>query len=500
MNRRDLLKALPVILSSDLARAAQRLQCLSPAADDLFSVKPIPVYQKFKVAVIGSGIAGLTAGYVLKKAGVQVKVFEANAYVGGRMSSFQMNGHVVDRGAQFFPKGFYSTLVPLVEELNLQNQLCEVSPFAAVVRDGLPRRMNTTNILTLFDELLEMDEISLPRLLVGVLAHSSPGGALAASDIVRWNNLDQQTAATWAERFLSPTAKKYLAGALVSGLSFQEPEEVSQVLLRWILGFFLRAGTLLTFKNGMGTVTEKLAAQLDVQTESPVQDILQDGLQMHVLDNEREKFSVDFVIVATPAPIANQLTQQVVRVPEEQNIFKATAYKQVCNFAVNTSTNWRKDSFKDMTFMVFPKQERRSVHSLTQDFRNFSAADEMFQFFLSPEQPYQRDSELHLRNQCLQDMQQYFPGLQTSVIDTRFDHLKFGTPIHHVGKSRMIKRYRDQVHSQMLQAPEQQRIRHVLAGDSLGFYGTDGAAYSGVVAARQTLLFFEQARKNFCES
>jgi len=41
-----------------------------------------------KVAVIGSGIAGLSAAVRLAVAGKQVVVYEQNAYTGGKVSAF----------------------------------------------------------------------------------------------------------------------------------------------------------------------------------------------------------------------------------------------------------------------------------------------------------------------------------------------------------------------------------------------------------------------------
>lgn len=61
--------------------------------------------------IIGSGVAGLACAIRLACAGYQVKVFEANAYVGGKLSEFELNGYRFDAGPSLF------TLPHLVEEL-----------------------------------------------------------------------------------------------------------------------------------------------------------------------------------------------------------------------------------------------------------------------------------------------------------------------------------------------------------------------------------------------
>ena len=64
-----------------------------------------------KVAVIGAGIAGIASAIRLAHKGLEVSVFEANAYAGGKLSSFEINGYRFDAGPSLF------TLPNLVTEL-----------------------------------------------------------------------------------------------------------------------------------------------------------------------------------------------------------------------------------------------------------------------------------------------------------------------------------------------------------------------------------------------
>ena len=70
--------------------------------------KEIPVTgglnRKHKVAIIGAGIAGLHAAYVLKKAGYYSQVYEASSRAGGRMLSVKDlmgPGLVTELGGEF---------------------------------------------------------------------------------------------------------------------------------------------------------------------------------------------------------------------------------------------------------------------------------------------------------------------------------------------------------------------------------------------------------------
>jgi len=64
-----------------------------------------------KVAIIGAGIAGIATAIRLAHKGFEVTVFEANAYAGGKLSSFECEGYRFDAGPSLF------TLPHLVDEL-----------------------------------------------------------------------------------------------------------------------------------------------------------------------------------------------------------------------------------------------------------------------------------------------------------------------------------------------------------------------------------------------
>src|SRR4051812_9225975 len=75
---------------------------LFPASADEEALSECEALPDTRVAVIGAGFAGLTAGWYLASAGAQVTVFEATDRVGGRVETDRsfVPGKVVEAGAE----------------------------------------------------------------------------------------------------------------------------------------------------------------------------------------------------------------------------------------------------------------------------------------------------------------------------------------------------------------------------------------------------------------
>ena len=76
-----------------------------------------------QVAIIGGGLAGLHAAYLLHRAGVSFQLFEARDRLGGRILTVDEAGHVAEVGFDLGPSWFWPDMQPgladLVDELRL---------------------------------------------------------------------------------------------------------------------------------------------------------------------------------------------------------------------------------------------------------------------------------------------------------------------------------------------------------------------------------------------
>lgn len=83
-----------------------------------------------RAAVVGGGIAGLTAAWESARAGVPVRLYEASDRLGGAIAPHVLAGVEVDAGAEAFATR--SAAVPqLIQELGLSDQVVEPNPDGA---------------------------------------------------------------------------------------------------------------------------------------------------------------------------------------------------------------------------------------------------------------------------------------------------------------------------------------------------------------------------------
>jgi phytoene dehydrogenase-like protein len=77
-----------------------------------------------RVAVIGGGLAGLSAGCALADAGYCVELFERRPYLGGRASSYELpgTGEVVDN-CQHVLLGCCTNLIDFYRRLGVQQEI-----------------------------------------------------------------------------------------------------------------------------------------------------------------------------------------------------------------------------------------------------------------------------------------------------------------------------------------------------------------------------------------
>ncbi|WP_232676416.1 FAD-dependent oxidoreductase [Nocardioides sp. R-C-SC26] len=266
-----------------------------------------------RVAVIGAGIAGLTAAHALRRAGREVVVLDGADRVGGKLRRAEVGGVVVDVGAEAMvnrrPEG-----VALAADLGLD--VVHPTDAAAHVwtRGGLRRLPRTLLGAPLDLNALEgagiLTDDGMVRARHQHAAHLAPGVDISVGELVAHRFGDEVV-----ERLVEPLLGGVYAG-YARGISARAaaPQLVPLLSAGGVVGevpppvdptpFF--AG----IPGGMTRLADALAAGLDVRTGAMVREVqraergflLVTGAASAPL-TER----VDEVVVATPAHPAARL-------------------------------------------------------------------------------------------------------------------------------------------------------------------------------------------------
>ncbi|WP_296148746.1 protoporphyrinogen oxidase [uncultured Corynebacterium sp.] len=100
-----------------------------------------------KIAIIGAGLAGLTAAYELRGTDAKVDVYEATDRIGGKLHTVAFEGGPTDMGAEAF-MARRQDAVDFFTELGLEDSLVEPSGLRSLVWvDGQARQLPTAGIM-----------------------------------------------------------------------------------------------------------------------------------------------------------------------------------------------------------------------------------------------------------------------------------------------------------------------------------------------------------------
>lgn len=229
-----------------------------------------------KVAIIGAGVAGLTAAYDLAHAGHQVTVYEAAPLVGGLASGFR------DANWEWPLERFYhhifetdAAIIKLAETIGFADKLFFRSPVTAQWWNGsgrpifgdlpalrLPggRRLTAPGLLGTAIQTLNYPGLGLPsRVRMGLVAAYLK---FVARD---WRQLERETATAWTRRTMGEQVYQAFVHPLLAGKFGPHTEEVNMAWL-WArlkarsfkLGYF--AGGFQGFSNALLAATRQMGA------------------------------------------------------------------------------------------------------------------------------------------------------------------------------------------------------------------------------------------------
>jgi squalene-associated FAD-dependent desaturase len=254
------------------------------------------------VAVIGGGLAGLSAAMKLKDSGWHVELFERSRLLGGRATSFEVDGHVVDNGQHVY-LACCTEFVRFVERAGMADALHLQDRFDVVVygKNGVRSRLRAANVpapLHLLASFAGYKHLSLYGKLQIAWALAAlavfPSGASENISFAQWlkaRGQSQETIRSFWEPFMVP--------ALNAPLERMSAAEAAFV----ISTAFLRDRNAARFgysKVPLAQIMDAAAARLDKVHRSTAvfsMDADANGIVLHANDDE---LRFDAAVVAVP--------------------------------------------------------------------------------------------------------------------------------------------------------------------------------------------------------
>lgn len=222
------------------------------------------------IAVIGAGIAGLSAAYDLKKAGHRITVYDRDDIPGGRMADRVINGINVHTGASII-FSFNTEMMALIDELGIRNDLYDIGDTAVVeVDDGTMRydlRLTPNPAYLLGHKAFGLvTKARLAMLLPDMISAGLKTDPCLMHTAIDWD--DESIADYVTRKVSSEFLEKYIEPYFRAPWHW-EPEGISRAYLLSLMGHVV-SGTEYTFKQGIGHLTRVLAKQLDVRLRHEV--------------------------------------------------------------------------------------------------------------------------------------------------------------------------------------------------------------------------------------
>ncbi len=196
--------------------------------------------KKSRIAIIGGGLTGLTAGYRLSRCGYEVHLFEANSRPGGMIAGEKMpSGYLDDIYHHLFTSDHY--LLELLQELDLTENLLWTT-----ANNALLSGQRLYSFASPLDLLRFRPLPFLQRLRTGL-------SVLRAARLKDWSALEGELVSEWIINNCGSESWQTLWSPLLSSKFGRDATEISAV---WIWNKFkLRGGSRESGKEKLGYIT-----------------------------------------------------------------------------------------------------------------------------------------------------------------------------------------------------------------------------------------------------
>jgi oxygen-dependent protoporphyrinogen oxidase len=330
-----------------------------------------------KIGVIGGGISGLVAAFLLKNKGFDITLFEKSKSVGGNIQTVNIDGFTIEYAPNSLLKS--PRLVDLIKELKLDEQVLAANAANKkryVVRDG---------------RLCALP-MSIAKMATNDFFSWKAKVRLLKEPFIKSKSPREESVAAFFERRLGREIVEKAADPFIAGIYAGNPENLSvkaafprlyelEKVYGSLLVGSLRAKTekadasfprSFSFKNGVQTLTDKLAENLGerIETETRVLKIEKTTSAKFAVLSERRQLAsemptfrqnrnlYDAVIISTPAESAANLIENLDTNLSEQ--LRKIYYPPVAMVFFGIKAETIKKNLDGFGFLV-PSSEKRRI-------------------------------------------------------------------------------------------------------------------------------------------
>ncbi len=272
-----------------------------------------------KIAIIGGGIAGLTAAYYLKKKGYSPTLFEASSQIGGVIQTKNIEGYTIEKGPNTILLSDQRT-IDMIDDLGLSiEDASPESKIRYIVKNGkcvaLPMSLGSFITTPLFSLSTKL------KILTESFRRNKPLG-------------DEESVSQFIIRRFGKEVLDYAINPFIAGTYAGDPDSLSiehafpqlydvEKQHGSIIGGFFKERKnknpfkikrrTISFLGGISTFTQKLAEQCrdSIIIQSHVTDISKNENEYAITftqNNEEKSFICDNIICSTPAHALKKIT------------------------------------------------------------------------------------------------------------------------------------------------------------------------------------------------
>ena len=428
-----------------------------------------------QIVVVGAGIAGLTAAYLLQQAGADVLLLECRPRPGGRMLTVDWEGFKVDPGAKFVTTSD-KYLLEMVQQLGLEEQIVRQGEGLTITiyRNGAFHSANFLSIPSYFG--WSGVSLSARLAMLKLVPHFLRYGRLKnVYHLEQAPGEEQLTLEQFFYQRINAEMFEYWANPMFETMCSYTGADISDKAFLAMMASYMNADSV-TFKDGIGVLPEAIALRLPVQYNTRVTAITPypdgSGVVLRLLQGEQTRqLEAQRVVVAVPGNHVLSLFDEAGLSPAWAAFFPQVAYSISAMQYHICQTDYQ----PDVPASFVPRLENLPINSVSfEQYKNGR--------WLLLTDPRVSEFDLSLSDEALVERAvsvatQLYPALKDTFVAHRIFRWPEKVPTFRLGYLSALR--------QFWQDPQEGPV--YFCGDYFAGPSTGGALYSGKECAERLL-------------